>query len=351
MTIPGTTSGPELLIDLDRASADPLHRQLADGLRTAIRTGRLMPHTRMPSTRVLATDLGVSRRLVVDAYSQLVAEGFLLSRHGSGTRVATVDAATAPQQTEPTRRYDSRLPARLARSRQLSPHRVAARAASRPCRNRFGLLRIRRPARSARGARRHRRLSPAHPRRAGRCTAHRALLGSDAGGRAARARAAGQRAAARHGGPRLLVAPDGVAAQRYRAVCRAGRRGRPRRRRPGRQRRADRSDHARTSVTDRRGALGRTAHRARGMGTRRSPGDRGRLRRGVPLRPGARRRVAGHRTRPGDLHRLHEQDTCAGFAYRLDGVAPAPGRCDQAVEGSCRHREFGDGPDRVRQRC
>ena len=105
MTIPGTTSGPELLIDLDRASADPLHRQLADGLRTAIRTGRLAPDTRMPSTRVLATDLGVSRRLVVDAYGQLVAEGFLLSRHGSGTRVATVDAATAPQQTEPTRRY------------------------------------------------------------------------------------------------------------------------------------------------------------------------------------------------------------------------------------------------------
>ena len=106
MPIPGTTSGPELLIEIDRASAQPLHRQLADGLRTAIRTGRLAPHTRMPSTRVLATDLGVSRRLVVDAYSQLVAEGFLLSRHGSGTRVATVDAASAPQHTEPARRYD-----------------------------------------------------------------------------------------------------------------------------------------------------------------------------------------------------------------------------------------------------
>jgi GntR family transcriptional regulator/MocR family aminotransferase len=60
----------------------------------------------MPSTRVLAADLGVSRRLVVDAYSQLVAEGFLLSRHGSGTRVATVDAATTPRRAETTRRYD-----------------------------------------------------------------------------------------------------------------------------------------------------------------------------------------------------------------------------------------------------
>ena len=55
---------------------------------------------------MLAADLGVSRRLVVDAYSQLVAEGFLLSRHGSGTRVATVDAASAPQHAEPARRFD-----------------------------------------------------------------------------------------------------------------------------------------------------------------------------------------------------------------------------------------------------
>jgi GntR family transcriptional regulator / MocR family aminotransferase len=57
---------------------------------------------------VLAADLGVSRRLVVDAYSQLTAEGFLFSRHGSGTRVATVDAASAPQSStsEPGRRFD-----------------------------------------------------------------------------------------------------------------------------------------------------------------------------------------------------------------------------------------------------
>jgi GntR family transcriptional regulator/MocR family aminotransferase len=97
MVISGTTSGPELLVELDRAAPDPLHRQLANGLRDAIRTGRLAPATRLPSTRVLAADLGVSRRLVVDAYSQLTAEGFLLSRHGSGTRVATVDTASAPE--------------------------------------------------------------------------------------------------------------------------------------------------------------------------------------------------------------------------------------------------------------
>jgi GntR family transcriptional regulator / MocR family aminotransferase len=106
--ISGTTSGPELLVELDRAAPEPLHRQLANGLRDAIRTGRLTPSTRLPSTRVLAADLGVSRRLVVDAYSQLAAEGFLLSRHGSGTRVATVDTASEPHTDagEPAKRFD-----------------------------------------------------------------------------------------------------------------------------------------------------------------------------------------------------------------------------------------------------
>ena len=108
MTISDTTSGPELLVELDRTRSEPLHRQLANGLRDAIRSGRLAPQTRLPSTRVLAADLGVSRRLVVDAYSQLTAEGFLFSRHGSGTRVATVDAASTPHSgsVAPARRFD-----------------------------------------------------------------------------------------------------------------------------------------------------------------------------------------------------------------------------------------------------
>jgi GntR family transcriptional regulator/MocR family aminotransferase len=108
MAISGTTSGPELLVELDRTASEPLHRQLANGLRDAIRTGRLAPATRLPSTRALAADLGVSRRLVVDAYSQLSAEGFLLSTHGSGTRVATVDTASASERNagEPPKRFD-----------------------------------------------------------------------------------------------------------------------------------------------------------------------------------------------------------------------------------------------------
>ncbi len=108
MGILGTTSGPELLIELDRKRPQPLHRQLADRLRDAVRSGRLAPGTRMPSTRALAADLGVSRRLVVDTYGQLVAEGFLVSRHGSGTRVAQVDAVRLPPPPDaaPPPRYE-----------------------------------------------------------------------------------------------------------------------------------------------------------------------------------------------------------------------------------------------------
>ncbi|WP_041312844.1 hypothetical protein [Mycobacterium sp. JS623] len=51
MAISGTNSGPELLVELDRAAPEPLHRQLTNGLRDAIRTGRLAPETRLPSAR------------------------------------------------------------------------------------------------------------------------------------------------------------------------------------------------------------------------------------------------------------------------------------------------------------
>ncbi|MEV3905357.1 PLP-dependent aminotransferase family protein [Mycobacterium sp. NPDC050551] len=108
MPVSGTTSGPELLVQLDRGRPEPLHRQLADGLRAAIRTGRLAEGTRLPSSRVLAADLGVSRRLVVEAYDQLTAEGFLHSRQGSGTRVAAVDGVRTPAERHPAGppRYD-----------------------------------------------------------------------------------------------------------------------------------------------------------------------------------------------------------------------------------------------------
>jgi GntR family transcriptional regulator / MocR family aminotransferase len=92
----GTNSaGPELLVDLERGSGRPLRAQLEDGLREAVRSGRLVRGARLPATRALATDLGVSRRMVVDAYAQLLAEGYLVARSGAGTYVA--DAADAPR--------------------------------------------------------------------------------------------------------------------------------------------------------------------------------------------------------------------------------------------------------------
>ncbi len=61
---------------------------LEHGLRDAIQTGRLQPGTRLPSSRTLALDLGVARNTVAEAYGQLVAEGWLSARQGSGTRVS-----------------------------------------------------------------------------------------------------------------------------------------------------------------------------------------------------------------------------------------------------------------------
>ncbi|WP_433210763.1 PLP-dependent aminotransferase family protein [Dactylosporangium sp. CS-047395] len=73
-------------------------------LREAITRGRLAPGTRLPSTRDLATDLGVSRGLVVGAYEQLAAEGRLISRRGSGTVVAEVVAPAPLRRADATER-------------------------------------------------------------------------------------------------------------------------------------------------------------------------------------------------------------------------------------------------------
>src|SRR4051812_7385506 len=65
-----------------------LRAGLTDALREAVRTGRLVPGTRLPSSRALAADLGIARNTVADSYAELVAEGWLTARQGSGTRVA-----------------------------------------------------------------------------------------------------------------------------------------------------------------------------------------------------------------------------------------------------------------------
>ncbi len=66
----------------------PRHRQLYQALRTAVLGGRLAPGTRLPSTRALAAELGCARNTVVSAFEQLVAEGYLQGKVGSGTYVS-----------------------------------------------------------------------------------------------------------------------------------------------------------------------------------------------------------------------------------------------------------------------
>ena len=100
----GTTSAPELLIELDRSARRPLRAQLEDGLRDAVRSGRLAADGRLPASRALASDLGISRRLVVDAYSQLLAEGYLIARPGAGTYVAQAPALAEAPLAEPRAR-------------------------------------------------------------------------------------------------------------------------------------------------------------------------------------------------------------------------------------------------------
>src|ERR1700761_5825342 len=68
---------------------------LEEALRDAVRSGRLAVGTRLPSSRTLAADLGIARNTVADAYTQLVAEGWLVAKPGSGTRVGSRAAAVA----------------------------------------------------------------------------------------------------------------------------------------------------------------------------------------------------------------------------------------------------------------
>jgi GntR family transcriptional regulator / MocR family aminotransferase len=73
---------------LDRASRTPLTRQIYMQVRSAVLSGSLPPGTRVPSSRAMALKLGVARASVVSAYEHLLAEGYVESRHGSGTFIA-----------------------------------------------------------------------------------------------------------------------------------------------------------------------------------------------------------------------------------------------------------------------
>src|ERR1700722_17422542 len=82
-------SGILPMIAVNRKAPKALHRQIYDAYRAAIVDGRLRPGQRIPSTRVLASEISVSRFPVLNAYPQLLAEGYIEGRVGAGTVVAS----------------------------------------------------------------------------------------------------------------------------------------------------------------------------------------------------------------------------------------------------------------------
>lgn len=96
---------PEILVAVTRHQHQPMHQQILQGLREAIRVRRLRPGAVVPSTRTLAADLGVSRGVVVQAYDQLIAEGYLIAAPRGGTIVSGAIRAAVPEPAEPEPRH------------------------------------------------------------------------------------------------------------------------------------------------------------------------------------------------------------------------------------------------------
>ncbi|HEY8969316.1 MAG TPA: PLP-dependent aminotransferase family protein [Puia sp.] len=78
-------------IRIDRKGVRPVYEQLYDGMREAILNGRLQPNDRLPATRLIAEELGVSRNIVVMAFGQLLMEGYIRSKAGAGSFVEAMD--------------------------------------------------------------------------------------------------------------------------------------------------------------------------------------------------------------------------------------------------------------------
>jgi GntR family transcriptional regulator/MocR family aminotransferase len=103
MAIDETSQPIELLLSVRREGGRTLGSQIGDRLRAAIRDRTLRPGTQVPSTRDLARQLGVSRRVVVDAYAQLAAERYLTLRQGARPRISAAAVGARPAPPAPAR--------------------------------------------------------------------------------------------------------------------------------------------------------------------------------------------------------------------------------------------------------
>jgi GntR family transcriptional regulator/MocR family aminotransferase len=90
-----------VLVELSRDGEEPMYEQIERSLREAIRGGRLPAGARLPSSRALANELGISRGVITTAYEQLAAEGYLESRQGGPVRVAGGVRTQAPRPPAP----------------------------------------------------------------------------------------------------------------------------------------------------------------------------------------------------------------------------------------------------------
>ena len=110
-----------LTLSIDRADGTPLFRQLYNALRRAILSGAAAPGSRLPATRELAAQLGVSRTSVVSVYEQLLAEGYAEGRTGAGTFVARDVQAPPPAPKSTTPASPAEKPGPAARYAGLKP--------------------------------------------------------------------------------------------------------------------------------------------------------------------------------------------------------------------------------------
>ena len=93
----------DIHLAVDRS--EPLRAQLERELRAAIRGGRMRAGSKLPPSRLLAQALGVSRGVVVEAYSQLAAEGYLVARAADHLAAAAAARAPAPAHLGPRSRH------------------------------------------------------------------------------------------------------------------------------------------------------------------------------------------------------------------------------------------------------
>jgi GntR family transcriptional regulator/MocR family aminotransferase len=130
-------------ISVDRSSPKPLYRQLCDAFRRAIVERRLHAGQRLPSTRTLARDLGISRIPVLTAFEQLLAEGYFESRAGSGTFVSSTLSGHPESLAWPDAGSRARRPSGRATARRAVGARAAA---TEPWLAGFGAFRVSEPA-------------------------------------------------------------------------------------------------------------------------------------------------------------------------------------------------------------